>query len=89
MGDPTLPTEVKPPPPSLADKVESALMPKSPLDLALLVGAGLGEHRRRDRHGTRELTIARAEIALDFTWCPRSLASHGTATWVLSGLFAC
>jgi RHS repeat-associated protein len=43
-GDPTLPTEVQPPPPSTADKVMSALMPKSPLDLALLVGTdGLGE----------------------------------------------
>jgi hypothetical protein len=44
MGDPTLSTEVQPPPPSTADKVMSALMPKSPLDLALLVGTeGLGE----------------------------------------------
>jgi len=45
MGqDPTLPTEIQPPPPSLADRVGLALMPKSPLDLALLVGTdGLGE----------------------------------------------
>ena len=44
MGDPTLPTEVQPPPPSTADRLMSALMPKSPLDLALLVGTdGLGE----------------------------------------------
>ena len=43
-GDPTLPTEVQPPPPSLVDEAVSALMPKSPLDLALLVGTdGLGE----------------------------------------------
>jgi len=43
-GDPTLPTEVQPPPPSMADRVMTALMPKTPLDLALLVGTdGLGE----------------------------------------------
>jgi RHS repeat-associated protein len=43
-GDPTLPTEVQAPPPSLADGVETALFPKTPLDLALLVGTdGLGE----------------------------------------------
>ena len=43
-GDPTLPTEVQPPPPSLADKIETALMPKTPLDAALLVVPGdLGE----------------------------------------------
>ncbi len=44
MGDPTLPTEVQPPPPSMADQLMSALMPKSALDLALLVGTdGLGD----------------------------------------------
>ena len=42
--DPTLPTEVQPPPASMADKIMSALMPKTPLDLALLVGSdGFGE----------------------------------------------
>jgi RHS repeat-associated protein len=45
MGqDPTLPTEVQPPPPSLMDRVGTALLPKSPLDLALLVGTdGIGD----------------------------------------------
>jgi RHS repeat-associated protein len=41
--DPTLPTEVQPPPPSLADKVGEALLPKTPLDLALLVIPDIGE----------------------------------------------
>jgi RHS repeat-associated protein len=43
-GDPTLPAEVQPPPPSLMDKVGTALLPKTPTDLALLVlPDGLGE----------------------------------------------
>jgi len=42
--DPTLPTEVQPPPPSSADKVATTLIPKSPLQLGLLVGTeGLGD----------------------------------------------
>jgi hypothetical protein len=42
--DPTLPTEVQPPPPSLLDGALTATMPKTPLDMALMVGTeGLGE----------------------------------------------
>jgi hypothetical protein len=48
MGqDPTLPTAVEPPPPSLMDKVGTALFPQTPgeaVNLAIMVGTdGLGE----------------------------------------------